>query len=315
MIELWVISSFVFATTLLAVVAVGLTFETRTTRRSISRRLALTARLASCSDVLEALRRERGLIDTPIPAFFGINDFLTQTGLRLDRNSLLLWILVLGASTFVLFGLLLGFGFLSFVLGIVSALVLVIAYCRVMRRRRIARFADLLPDAIDVLVRGVRVGYPLPLALELVAREMPDPVGTEFGMTADEISFGRDIKTAMENLYRRVGQQDLPFLVVAINVQSQTGGNLAEVLTRLARLIRSRSKVALRVRALSAEGRMSARSLTVMPFALVGIISLLSPSFYADLRHHPALEPALIYAVLSLIAGNMIMYRMVNFKF
>src|SRR5262249_27593373 len=150
------------------------------------------------------------------------------------------------------------------------------------RARRIARFSELLPDAIDVIVRGLRVGYPLPAALELVAREMPDPIGSEFGMTADEISFGQDLRTAVENLHRRVGQDDLPFLLMAINVQSQTGGNLAEILTGLSRLLRNRGKLALKIRALSADGRMSAIVLSLVPFILFGGITLISPSYFAE---------------------------------
>ena len=119
----------------------------------------------------------------------------------------------------------------------------------------------------------------------------------------------------MENLHRRVGQDDLQFLIVAVNIQTQTGGNLAEVLLRLSRLIRSRSKIALKIRALSAEGRISAKFLSLMPFIMVGIISLVSPSFFAEVRHSPAIEPALIYAAISLVIGNLVMYRMVNFKF
>jgi tight adherence protein B len=178
-----------------------------------------------------------------------------------------------------------------------------------------ARFADLLPDSIDVIVRAVRVGYPLPLALALVAREMPNPVGSEFKAASDEIAFGLDVRTAIENLYRRVGQEDLLFLIVAINVQYQTGGNLAEILSRLARLIRQRAKLRLKIGALSAEGRVSALVLSLMPFILFAGISVISPGYFAEVRGHPLVAPALIYAAISLLVGNVIMYRMVNFKF
>jgi tight adherence protein B len=196
----------------------------------------------------------------------------------------------------------------------VSAAVAIVIYLEAVRRKRIARFAELLPDSIDVIVRGVRVGYPLPVALELVARELPEPIKTEFGMTADEISFGQDIRTALANLYRRVGHEDLLFLVVAINVQTQTGGNLAEVLSRLSRLIRARMKLHLKVRALSAEGRMSAIVLSLMPFILFGGVSLISPSYFGEIRHEPLVYPALVYGAFSLIIGNLVMYRMVNLR-
>src|SRR5262249_34720990 len=146
----------------------------------------------------------------------------------------------------------LGFGLLSLVLALVLALSIVLLWLRRKRNQRIARFSDQLPDALDVIIRGVRVGHPFSTALGLVAKEMADPIGTEFGMTSDEIAFGLDVRRAIENLAHRVGQDDLLFLVVTINVQSQTGGNLAEILSRLSGLIRNRAKVRMKVKSLSA---------------------------------------------------------------
>jgi tight adherence protein B len=314
--ELWMITVLVFAAALFGVEAIyWLVFETRHAHKSINRRLALSERISGSTEVLSTLRRERGLVDVGIPASRRLNELLTQTGLRLDRNVLLLSVFGLAATLFLAFSFLFGYGAISFVAALSLALLLTYIFLKIVREKRIARFADQLPDAIDIIVRGIRVGYPVAVALDLVAREMPDPIGTEFGMTADEIAFGQHINTAVENLSRRVGQEDLQFLVVAINVQSQTGGNLADILTRLARLIRSRAKIHLKIRALSAEGRMSAKFLSLMPFILFGVISLVSPAYFAEVRHHPAVEPALLYAAVSLIIGNIIMYRLVNFKF
>jgi tight adherence protein B len=314
--ELGVITLLVFAAALFGIVAIyWLAFEARNTQKSISRRLTRSREHKDQAEVLDALRHERGIFSSDIPAIKQLNEWLTQTGLRLDRNWLLFSVFAATAALFIVFGFVFDFGIGSFALALFSALVLIIIYLRTVRRRRIDRFAEQLPDAVEIIVRGIRVGYPVSVALDLVAREMPDPIGSEFGMTADEISFGQNIKSAMENLHRRVGQDDLQFLIVAVNIQTQTGGNLAEVLLRLSRLIRSRSKIALKIRALSAEGRISAKFLSLMPFIMVGIISLVSPSFFAEVRHSPAIEPALIYAAISLVIGNLVMYRMVNFKF
>jgi tight adherence protein B len=312
----WLITVFVFMAALFGVVAVyWIVFEARSTQKSIGRRLALSEQIASPAEVLDALRRERGIIENQVPALRAANDLLTQTGLRLDRNWLAFSAFGLSAALFMTFGAFTQYSLISLGAAVVSALGLMVAYFRAVRSRRIARFAEQLPDAIDTIVRGVRVGYPMSVAFDLVARELPDPIGTEFGMTADEISFGQDVRAAMGNMYRRVGQEDLQFLIVAVNVQTQTGGNLAEVLLRLSRLLRNRAKVALRIRALSAEGRASAKFLTLMPFILVGVISLVSPSFFSEVRHSAAIEPAMIYGALSLLIGNILMYRMVNFKF
>src|SRR5262249_44831000 len=161
------------------------------------------SRLSSPTAALETLLRERSFADFDSPFLRGTNDFLTQTGLRFNRNLAALITFGLGVSFFIIFGFAFCFGILPLVLSVVFLPVVLLLATR--PRKRIARFGEQLPDAIDVIVRGVRVGFPLSAALDLVAREMPDPVGTEFGITPDEIAFGLDVRTAIEHLYRRVG--------------------------------------------------------------------------------------------------------------
>ena len=235
--------------------------------------------------------------------------------MTIDRNLLALALFGLGSVLFIILSVALGFGFMSLGLAAMTAVSIIFLWLRFVRSKRIARFADQLPDALDIIVRGVRVGHPFSTALSLVAKEMPDPSGTEFGMTADEIAFGLDVRRAVENLYRRVGQDDLMFVVVSVSVQIQTGGNLAEILLRLSRLIRNRSKVRAKIKSLTAEGRMSAVFLTLMPFILFAAINFLAPGYYEAIRGHPATTVALMYALASLAVGNVIMYRMVHFKF
>jgi tight adherence protein B len=313
--ELSIISIFVFVAALLAVEALYWIFvRSRQTSKAVNRRLALSRQLANPREVLNAMRSERGVSESGNPLLRHLDEWLIQTGLQLNRRRILGTAAALAAALFIVMSAIVGFGFLALVLAVFCAALLIAFFFKVVRQRRIARFAELLPDAIDVIVRGLRVGYPLPAALDLVAREMPDPVGSEFGMTADEIAFGQDLRTAVENLYRRVGQEDLPFLLMAINVQSQTGGNLAEILLGLSRLLRHRGKLKLKVRALSADGRMSAVALSLIPFILFGGIMLISPSYFGEVRNHPLIVPALIYAIVSLALGNLVIYRMVNIK-
>lgn len=315
-INLWIITGVVFVAALLAVKAIfGSIVQFRQTKRLENRRLAESKQIQKPTGVSDGLRRERGLADLDTPFLRPVIDLLTQSGLRLDWNVLLLFLFMLSVLLWLMLGFFIGYSVIAFFAAGLSALVLAYCFFAVARQKRIARFAEQIPDAVDVLSRGVRVGYPLPVALRLVAREMPDPIGKEFGLTADEISFGQDLKTAIDNLYRRVGQEDLQFLVVAINVQNQTGGNLGDILSRLSRLVRTRAKLHLKIRALSAEGRMSAKFLSLMPFILFGIVSLVSPAYFDEVRHHPLMVPALFYGAISLIIGNVVMYRMVNFKF
>src|SRR5262249_9390267 len=191
-----------------------------------------------------------------------------------------------------------------------------VLFLALVRRKRIAKFSEQLPDAIDVIVRGVKSGYPFTVALGLVWKEMSDPIGTEVGMTSCELSFGSVAGTTLDNLFHRVGHEDLLYLTMSLKIQNQTGGNLGEILSRLARLLRERAILRLKVRAISAEGRLSALFLSVMPFVLFAIISFMKPDYFNNdvVLHHPLTMPVFILAVIILTVGNVIIYRMVNFK-
>jgi tight adherence protein B len=278
--------------------------------------LLLAQETSSAQEIFETLKRERGLAGLDNEQFRKWNDLVVQTGLRLDGKLLIAGAFLLGVLFFLLLGFAFGFGLLSFILSAIFSAGVLMLLLVLIRRKRIARFSEQLPDAIDVIVRGVRSGYPFTVALSLVAKEMNDPIGTEFGMTSDEISFGSDIGSALDHLVQRVGHEDLLYLVMGLKIQMQTGGNLAEILSRLARLLRERAMLRLKVRAISAEGRLSAVFLTAMPFLLFGVITFLQPDFFfaASVRDHPITMPALILGLLMLAAGNVIIYRMVNFK-
>ena len=155
-----------------------------------------------------------------------------------------------------------------------------------MRSRRHSKFGAQFPDALDVIVRSLRAGHPVPVAIAMVAHEMPDPVGTEFGIVSDEITYGADLETAMRNLYFRVGQEDLPLFVTAVAIQASTGGKLSEILANLSRVIRQRFKMRRKIKALAAEGRFSAMFLSGVPVALFLVLKVIAPDFYASVWHH-----------------------------
>jgi tight adherence protein B len=314
--ELAVIYLIVFCAVLLAVQGTyWFVTEQRRVRGAVNRRLLL-AKQKSAQETFETLRRERGLIELENKQLSRLNDLILQTGLRLDEKLLIAVAFLLGLLFFLLFGLALGYGLFSFIFSAIFAAVSMVLFLALTRRKRIAKFSEQLPNAIDVIVRGVKSGYPFTVALTLVSKEMGDPIGTEFGMTSDEISFGSDVGTALDNLFHRVGHEDLLFLIMSIKIQNQTGGNLAEILSRLARLVRERAILRLKVRAISAEGRLSAVFLTAMPFVLFVIVSLMRPDYFFNdvLRNHVITMPALVLGLTMLLVGNGIIYRMVNFK-
>ena len=316
MYDLTIIIVLTFLTAALAVYGIYwfLVFS-RQEQRIVNRRLALSKSVANPSAALEALREERGFGNINNPVLQWLSDWLSQTGIAIKQKTFLLTFLLLYLAVNVPVSIVLGFGFGSTALALVAAVGIMLFVLYRLRSRRIFNFAEQLPDAIDIITRGVRAGLPFSGAIGLVARELPDPVGTEFGMLADEIAFGLDLRSALDNLYRRVGQEDLLFLTVAVSIQTQTGGNLGEILSRLSKLMRSRSKMRLKVNALSAEGRLSAIALTVLPFALFVIINFLSPAYYSVVRGSPILEPAIYVGLFLLLVGNVVMYRMVHFKY
>jgi tight adherence protein B len=313
--ELWLITALVFLAALMAVQGTYWFFtRTRKDQKAINRRVALGDRLTNASEVLETLRRERDLASDYIALFGGLHALVVQTGLRVDLRRLLLWTIVLAVGVLITLSYAIGFGLGTLALAILVAAMSVFLFLLRVRRQRINRFGEQLPDALDVIVRGLRAGHPFRVAVGLVGREMADPIGTEFGLFLDEITFGLDVNAAVDNLCRRVGHDDLAFFAVAINIQMQTGGNLAEILSRLSMLIRNRAKMRLKIRALTSEGRLSAVCLSLAPFMLFGIISLIHPGYFGEVRDHPLIMPALVVSLFLIATGNLIMYRMVNFK-
>jgi len=314
--DLTIVVALIFAAATLTVYALyWIFFVSRREQRLFNRRLELSKSLDNPSAVLETLREERSFSNFSNPALRQLSDWLSQTGIPIKPRSLGLSFLILYLVLSALLSIFLGFGLATIALALVATVAIMVFALSYLRSRRIFNFAEQLPDAIDIITRGVRAGLPFSSSVTLVAREMADPVATEFGMLADEIAFGLDLRSALDNLYRRVGQEDLLFLTVAVSIQSQTGGNLGEILSRLSKLMRSRSKMRLKINALSAEGRLSAIALTLLPFALFLIINFLSPAYYSTVRGNALLEPAIYLGLSLLVVGNIIMYRMVHFKY
>lgn len=193
--------------------------------------------------------------------------------------------------------------------GILPLLVL-----RSLAARRAKKFSHQLADAVEMIARSLRAGHPVPTAIGLVANEMPDPVGSEFGLVYDEMTYGKDLREALDDLAKRVPVSDLLYMVLAVRIQYGTGGNLAEVLGALGRLIRERSRLVSKIRALSAEGRASALVLSLLPLAVVGLVLLLSPDYYNDVADHPGFHKAMGTAAALVVGGILVMRKMVNFR-
>jgi tight adherence protein B len=313
----YLIYGLVALSAVMAVEAVYLLFFSAASyRNKVNRRLRVMSNAPDREAILVQLRRERGLTGggdfrLPLVAF---NRLVLQSGLTMGINKLLIFVAIGMAATFVAITFVhhdIGDAFLV-TLG--CGLIMPFLILRTMRSRRQKAFGAQFPDALDMITRSLRAGHPVPIAIGMVSREMKDPIGSEFGIVSDEITYGADLETAMRNLYYRVGQDDLPLFVTAVAIQGSTGGNLGEILENLSGVIRERFKMRRKIKALAAEGRASALILSSLPIGIFMIIQFVAPDFYKSVWHQDLTKLGLGAAASWMLMGNMIMWKMVNFR-
>lgn len=182
------------------------------------------------------------------------------------------------------------------------------------RYRRMQKFERQLPDTMELIARVLRAGHAFSSGLKMVADEFDDPIGTEFDRTLNEINFGVDVNQALKNLLNRVDCPDLNFFIISVMLQRETGGNLAEILENIARLIRERFKLRGRIRVASAEGKLSAIILVSAPFVVAFAISLINPEYARILITDPLGKRLVAFALVMMIVGVFIIRRMIKIK-
>jgi len=182
------------------------------------------------------------------------------------------------------------------------------------RMKRMSRIDSQLPDALDLMARAMQAGHAFSSALRMVGTDGPQPIAHEFQITFDEINFGIPLQTAMGNLATRVASSDLRFFVVAVLIQRETGGNLSEVLSAISALVRDRQKLAGTVKVLSAEARLSAWILTIMPFVMALALFALNREFISRLWTDPMGVRMVVFALVLMGIGIWWMWRMVKIR-
>jgi tight adherence protein B len=181
-------------------------------------------------------------------------------------------------------------------------------------KKRMAMLEEQLPDAVELMVRSLRVGHPFSSAIQIVAKEVEDPLATEFGIIADESAYGRDVGEALKEMAERLDIQDLRFLSVAVTIQQQSGGNLAEVLAGLAKVIRARFRLFRRVKAITAEAQWSGKFLSAFPLLALIVILVQDPNYYDEVLDHPYFIPACFVVGILLTANLFVMRTLTNIK-
>lgn len=280
----------------------------------VSRRLEMLERGTARQDVLEQLRKEMAqhAKSRSIPLYSMLAAKAQRAAIAFSPKQLVLMMLVLAAVAFV--GLTIGTAsgpatnaVISAVMGIGG----VYTWISIKAGKRISMIEEQLPDAIELMVRSLRVGHPFSSAIQIVAKETPDPLATEFGIIADENAYGRDVGESLKEMAERLDMQDMRFLAVAVSIQQQSGGNLAEILAGLSKVIRARFRLFRRVKAITAEAKWSGKFLSGFPVAALIFINLSDPHYYDEVATHPWFIPGCI-AVGLFLATNLFVMRILT---
>ena len=287
----------------------------------IARRLRILSAGAHGADGGVSIVKDRLLSNSPtmqrlllgLPRVHAIDRLLQQSGLSWNVATLLGISLALFLATFFSMGL---FAIPVLVKLAGAAALAALPYLHVVRARdrRLTRFDQQLPDALDLMGRALRAGHAFPTALKMVADEASEPLASEFAIVFDEVNFGIAMQDALMNLATRVPSTDLRYFVIAVLIQRETGGNLSELLSNISKIIRDRIKLLGQVRVLSAEGRMSAWVLGLLPFGAAAMIQLINPQFLEVLYTDPAGRKMVAFALTLMAVGVIVMRKIIKIR-
>ena len=283
----------------------------------VNRRLEMLEKGGNREEVLEQLRKEMSqhLKGRSIPFYSVLSDKAQKANIAFSPRTLIILMGVLAVISFALLTVATGAAFpIRVLVAITMGVGGIYVWVSRKAKQRLALIEEQLPDAVELMVRSLRVGHPFSAAIGIVAKEVPDPLGSEMGVIADESAYGRDIGEALKNMAERMDMQDLRFLAVAVTIQQQSGGNLAEILAGLAKVIRARFKLFRRVKAITAEAKWSGMFLSGFPIVALVAINVIQPDYYDDVKETSAFIPAALAVAAFLIVNVIFMRMMVNIK-
>jgi len=278
--------------------------------RRVNRRLDMLEKGADRAEVLQQLRKEMSqhMSSAGIP-FYGL----------LAKKAQMANIAFTPRQLVLIMALLAGLAFVALTVGTSAALPVRVALGLGMgvggvyfwvgskAKKRLNMIEEQLPEGIEMIVRSLRVGHPFSSAISVAAREMADPLATEFGIIADEAAYGREVAESLRDLAERMDMQDMRFLAIAVAIQQKAGGNLAEILEGRFKLFR-------RVKAITAEAKWSGMFLSGFPFAALGMVLLLKPTYYDEVKETALFMPATLFVFVMLGINIVFMRMMTNIK-
>ena len=288
------ISIFVFCLLVLELTAYAIHTIQHPDRAEIQKRLRRSMDVDSESESQDIIAKKKVLSDVPylnqiltaLPGVDRLDALMRQANVKYTLGFFILLAMALGLTGYLTFYILTKSQVLSFLLAVACAGLPLFAL-RSKKKKRMAKFEKQLPEGLGLIARALRAGHAFTSGMKLASEEFGDPLGPEFDETLDEINFGVSVPEALKNLAQRVDCPDVRFFVVSVILQRETGGNLAEIIENLAHLIRERFKFRGKLRVLTAEGRLSATILLILPFVLFLAFLLLSPKYVADLVSDP----------------------------
>jgi tight adherence protein B len=266
------------------------------TREVTYSRIPLVDRLLRRSGVARNLRRA-----------------LEQAKVSWTVGRFVLYSLILMSVGATIGNILIPLGFFGWLVGLLLG-ILPLIWVLYRRSARMQRLSQQLPQAVDLISRGLQAGYALPNSMVMVADELPDPVGPEFRRTADEMNFGLPFREAVLNLADRYPVEDLQFLITAILVQKETGGNLVELLDKLAVLLRARIQLRQKIRVFTAQGRITGAILVAMPFALFFLLNLINPGYSKPMLQSETGREVIYGTLASMAVGILMIRRIVSIR-
>lgn len=291
-------------------------FSVATQKRRVNKRLKVAERVDGVSALVMELRKQRGLnaAGDKGTRLRWLSDLIVASGVAYDPKK---WAIYVTLAAFA-GGMAAAVATRNPVMFVVGALVLglgaPIGYLKYMTADRSKKLGFQLPQALEIIVRSLEAGHPVPTAISLVGREMLDPIGSEFGMAADEIAYGATMEQAVARMAERCQHPDVDLFAATVRLQERAGGNLTGLLKLNAATVRDRHKMRLKIKAASSEGRASALILTAAPFMAMGFIMISSPHFYGDVIHEPVVKWGLVGLGIWMFLGNMVMRRMIDMR-
>ncbi|WP_050931967.1 type II secretion system F family protein [Aestuariivita boseongensis] len=279
-----------------------------------NRRLRMIRKGVASEDILSLLRPETdsGWL-ARLPLVGNFPKLLAQSDLTIAPRSFLTFCL-LGtaaiASVAILFVPFWQATPIALLLGFVVPMIVV----KSRKDERQKKLTEQLPDALELMARGLKIGHPVNTSIGAVADEMADPIGSEFGIIFDQVSFGEELPDAVQDFADRVDTEDAQYLAASIAIQHGTGGDLERIVSTLATVVRKRIALRTRIKSISAEGRLSGVILSIIPLVIIAMMSINAPGYYTDVSDDPAFIKLAIVVVVLMVSNIVVLHKLVNFR-